>query len=104
MNGDIRERVLSIAESWIATPYRHQGRRIHVGCDCLALSAHLAELYALNRELHAAIAPDWAERSGEIVDAGGIRHFGEPLPCEARPGDLLLFRWRLTVARSMPAS
>ena len=31
------ERVLAEARSWLGTPYRHQGGRKGVGCDCLGL-------------------------------------------------------------------
>jgi len=97
MNDDIRERVLSIAESWIATPYRHQGSAKGIGCDCLGLIRGIwRELYGTEPELPQPYAPDWAERSGEdrLMQAA-IRHFGDALSfAVARPGDLLLFRWR----------
>jgi NlpC/P60 family putative phage cell wall peptidase len=97
MSDHIRERVVSIAESWIPTPYRHQASAKGIGCDCLGLIRGIwRELYGLEPELPQPYAPDWAERSGEdrLMQAA-IRHFGAPLPlAEARPGDLLLFRWR----------
>lgn len=37
MNEDVARQVLEIAESWIGTPYRHQGANKGVGCDCLGL-------------------------------------------------------------------
>jgi NlpC/P60 family putative phage cell wall peptidase len=97
MNDDIRKRVLSIAETWIATPYRHQASTKHVGSDCLGLIRGIwRELYGSEPELPQPYAPDWAERSGEDrLMRAAIRHFGQPLPfADARPGDLLLFRWR----------
>ncbi|WP_183992144.1 NlpC/P60 family protein [Rhizobium wenxiniae] len=90
-------RMVVLAESWIGTPYRHQGATKHVGCDCIGLIRGIwRELYGNEPEAVPAYAPDWAERSGEdrLTDAA-LRLFGKALPfAEARPGDLLLFRWR----------
>jgi NlpC/P60 family putative phage cell wall peptidase len=94
---DIRERVLAAAESWIGTPYRHQGSTRGVGCDCLGLVRGIwRELYGREPEPPPPYARDWAERSGEdrLLEAA-TRHFGPPVPVDqAMPGDLLLFRWR----------
>src|SRR6478752_2326232 len=97
MSKDIGARVLSIAESWIGTPYRHQGATKGVGCDCLGLVRGIwRELYGEEPERPAAYARDWAERDGEERLIGAAyRHFGSALPADRmRPGDLLLFRWR----------
>lgn len=93
----VRDEVLAIAGRWIGTPYRHQASREGVGCDCLGLVRGIwRELYGCEPELVPPYAPDWAERSGEerLLEAA-LRHFGPPGPfADARPGDLLLFRWR----------
>lgn len=94
---DIGERVLSIAESWLGTPYRHQASTKGVGCDCLGLVRGIwRELYGHDPELPPPYARDWAERGGnDRLLAAALRHFGSPLPGDrAMPGDLLLFRWR----------
>ncbi len=97
MSEDVARQVLEIAESWIGTPYRHQGANKGVGCDCLGLVRGIwRELYGEDPELPPAYAQDWAERSGEDrLTNAALRHFG-PSGCleDARPGDLLLFRWR----------
>jgi NlpC/P60 family putative phage cell wall peptidase len=97
MSKDIGLRVLSIAESWIGTPYRHQGSVKGIGCDCLGLVRGIwRELYGREPEQPQAYSRDWAERSGEdrLLEAA-IRHFGPSVPVgQALPGDLLLFRWR----------
>jgi cell wall-associated NlpC family hydrolase len=56
--------VIAEAMTWLGTPYRHQGSRKGVGCDCLGLVR------------------------------GVWRHCTEKLPGHALPGDLLVFRWR----------
>jgi NlpC/P60 family putative phage cell wall peptidase len=97
----INTRVLGIAESWIGTPYRHQGAVKGVGCDCLGLVRGIwRELYGEEPEAVPAYAPDWAERSGEerLLEAAG-RHFSPVASFEeSRPGDLVLFRFRLHLA------
>ncbi|MDO1581569.1 NlpC/P60 family protein [Rhizobium oryzicola] len=91
------EQVVAIAESWIGTPYRHQGATRGVGCDCIGLIRGIwRELYGEEPEPVPPYAPDWAERSGEerLLQAA-LRLFGPPLPlAEAQAGDILLFRWR----------
>lgn len=91
------DRIVALAENWIGTPYRHQGAVKGVGCDCIGLIRGVwRELYGQEPEVVLPYAPDWAERSGEdrLMQAGR-RLFGPALPlAEARPGDLLLFRWR----------
>lgn len=98
MSGDPeRLAALSIASSWIGTPYRHQGSLRGVGCDCLGLIRGIwRELYGEEPELPGAYAPDWAERSGDdrLVSACD-RHFGPPIEAsQMLPGDVILFRWR----------
>jgi NlpC/P60 family putative phage cell wall peptidase len=92
-----RESIVAAARGWLGTPYRHQGRLKGVGCDCLGL------LIGVFQELNGAaeigaIPPytrDWAEANGgETLRAGARRHLVEIAPCEAREGDILLFRWR----------
>lgn len=90
----VGDKVLRAAEGWIGTPYRHQGSRRGIGCDCLGLVRGVwRELYGSEPEPPAPYAPDWAERCGEerLLDAAG-RHF---LPADGmQAGDLLIFRWR----------
>jgi len=93
----IGENVVTLAEGWIGTPYRHQGATKGIGCDCIGLIRGIwRELYGKEPETVPAYAPDWAERSGEdrLMDAAE-RLFGRAIPIRvAEPGDLLLFRWR----------
>ncbi len=94
---EMGDRIVALAQSWIGTPYRHQGATKGVGCDCIGLIRGIwRELYGEEPEAVPPYAPDWAERSGEdrLVEAAR-RLFGRPLALdEAQPGDLLLFRWR----------
>lgn len=91
------ESILTIAERWIGTPYRHQASSRGIGCDCLGLVRGIwRDVYGGEPELPPPYTVDWAERRGEErLEDAARRHF---LPvaglAEARPGDLLLFRFR----------
>lgn len=92
----VRERVLSAARGFIGTPYRHQGSRKGIGCDCLGLVRGIwRELYGEEPEDPGPYTPDWAERSpGEpLIEAAG-RHLRPIAVGDALPGDVVLFRWR----------
>jgi NlpC/P60 family putative phage cell wall peptidase len=88
--------VLSEAVSWIGTPYRHQGSRKGVGCDCLGLVRGVWKaVYGIEPERPAAYAADWAEASGaDLFLEAARRHCRQKAISDAAPGDLLLFRWR----------
>jgi len=94
---DVGERVVLIAQTWIGTPYRHQGATLGVGCDCIGLIRGVwRALYGQEPEVVPPYASDWAERSGDdrLLEAG-LRLFGQPVPLgEMMPGDVLLFRWQ----------
>lgn len=93
--------VVRIARRWIGTPYRHQGARKGVGCDCLGLVRGVwREMYGAEPEAPPPYGMDWAERSGqERLHDAARQYFGPPVAKEAMvPGDLLLFRWHEGVA------
>ncbi|KQT55273.1 MULTISPECIES: NlpC/P60 family protein [unclassified Aureimonas] len=97
---DVRDRALTLAEAFIGTPYRHQGSRRGVGCDCLGLVRGVwRDLYGAEPEAVSAYTPDWAERAdGEPLLEAARRHFHEIATSETAPGDLLVFRWRTGAA------
>lgn len=91
------DKVVAAARRWIGTPYRHQGSRRGVGCDCLGLIRGLwRELYGEEPLPVPAYAPDWAERCGEERLLKAAARFCHPVDPAApiRPGRLLIFRWR----------
>jgi NlpC/P60 family putative phage cell wall peptidase len=93
--------IVAIARRWIGTPYRHQGSRRGVGCDCLGLVRGVwRERYGVEPETPGPYGMDWAERSGEerLLDAA-IRHCGPPIGRAAMAaGDLIVFRWQASAA------
>ena len=89
-------RIIAAARGWLGTPYRHQGARKGVGCDCLGLVRGVwAEVYGEEAERPGPYAPDWAEGSGReaFMDAAR-RHCIEKDGLDVEAGDLILFRWR----------
>ena len=94
-------RIVAAARGWIGTPYRHQGSRKGVGCDCLGLVRGVwAEITGRPAREPGAYAPDWAERSGtDRLIIAARQHCGAAIALdEACPGDIVLFRWRDGVA------
>lgn len=101
----IAERVVAAALSWVGTPYRHQGMRKGVGCDCLGLVIGVwREVYRRPPPLPQPYARDWALEAGrDALLEAARRHCREKTIGEAAPGDLILFRWRRDVAASHAA-
>ena len=97
MNERTRRKVLAIAQRWHGTPYCHAASRRQAGCDCLGLVRGIwRELYGDEPELPPAYAANWAEAGRETLLCAARRHLGEITVETARPGDVLLFRWRRT--------
>ncbi|CAL8981435.1 hypothetical protein RHODGE_RHODGE_04387 [Rhodoplanes serenus] len=91
-----RATIVAEARSWIGTPYRHQASVKGVGCDCLGLVRGIwRALHGDEPEPLPAYTPDWAEATGrDTLLAAAGRHLITIAPDTARPGDVLLFRWR----------
>ncbi|MGX1309353.1 NlpC/P60 family putative phage cell wall peptidase [Amorphus suaedae] len=94
-----RAEIVAAAEGWRGTSYRHQGSLKGVGCDCLGLVRGVwRETIGPEPEPVPVYTPDWAEAGGEeALAAAGFRHLVPVAPEARRPGDLLLFRWRMGV-------
>ncbi len=91
----LRQQVIAETLRWVGTPYRHQASRRGVGCDCLGLVLGVwRQVCGAPPQLPGPYAPDWAETGEDLLLAAARRHCREIAPGEARPGDLLLFRWR----------
>lgn len=88
--------VVREALAWVGTPYRHQGSRKGIGCDCLGLVRGVwRALYGVDAERPGPYAQDWAEAGGAEVFLAAMRRNMREV--DARPpqaGDVLLFRWR----------
>lgn len=89
--------VIAEALAWVGTPYRHQGSRKGVGCDCLGLVRGVwRAIYGEEPEDPGPYAVDWAEAAEKdrLTDAARRYCREKPPIAAAAPGDLLLFRWR----------
>jgi NlpC/P60 family putative phage cell wall peptidase len=92
-----RAHIIALARDWLGTPYHHQASLKGVGCDCIGLVRGIyRELYGRDApEALPAYTRDWAEAQGrETLIEAARRHLVEIPRFEARPGDVLVFRWR----------
>ncbi|NDV87779.1 peptidase P60 [Aurantimonas aggregata] len=87
---------LAVARRFLGTPYRHQGSRRGIGCDCLGLVRGVwRELYGDEPEDPGPYRTDWAARGGpDRLMAAARRHLVAVPTADRLPGDVLLFRWR----------
>lgn len=90
------ERVAAEALLWVGTPYRHQGRRRQVGCDCVGLLLGVwREVLGNAPQAPEVYSPDWAEATGREILLDALRqnaHAKEGTTTVA--GDVIVFRWR----------
>jgi NlpC/P60 family putative phage cell wall peptidase len=88
--------IVTIARTWLGTPYHHQASLCGVGADCVGLIRGIyRELCGREAEALPAYSRDWAEATGEetLIDAAR-RHLVEVALAEIAPGDILIFRYR----------
>ncbi len=95
--GGLSPRVVSIAKTWLGTPYLHQASAKGQGADCLGLVRGVwRELYGEEPERPPPYGPDWNERAHARGDspllAAARRHLAERPRDERRIGDVLIFR------------
>ncbi len=91
-----RREVVAHARRWIGTPYHHQASRPDVGVDCIGLVRGVwRALYGVEPEVLPGYGRDWSEATGrETLLEAARRHLVEIAPAAARPGDVLVFRYR----------
>jgi NlpC/P60 family putative phage cell wall peptidase len=91
-----RTTIVTIARTWLGTPYHHQASVRGAGCDCIGLVRGIwRELYGHEAQALPAYTRDWAEAHGrETLLEAARRHLVEIPRFAARPGDVLVFRWR----------
>jgi NlpC/P60 family putative phage cell wall peptidase len=90
------QKIVTIAKSWLGTPYRHQASCKGAGADCLGLIRGVwRELYGQETEVPPPYSKDWAETGGaEILLEAARRYLIEKETKHPDPGDVLLFRWK----------
>jgi NlpC/P60 family putative phage cell wall peptidase len=101
---ELAGRIVRIAASWIGTPYRHQASVKTRGTDCLGLIRGIwRELYGAEPLSFLPYSRDYGEFAASEPIARLACRYLEPLdPQEARPGDVMLFRWpRQAVAKHL---
>ena len=88
--------IVTLARTWIGTPYHHQASLAGVGCDCLGLVRGVYREY-MGHDAHSppAYSRDWAESSGiEAMLEAASRHLIAVALAELVPGHVLIFRLR----------
>ena len=95
-------RVTRAARTWIGTPYRHQGSRIGVGCDCLGLVRGVWRvLLGPEPESVPAYEMGWAEMRADEPLLEAARRVLVPatdmpalaVEAELHAGTVIVFRW-----------
>ncbi len=88
------QRVVSLARSWLGTPYHDQASVKGVGCDCLGLARGLwREIVGPETFVVPPYTRDWGERGPrEILAEAARQQMIEVDPSHPKPGALLLFR------------
>lgn len=91
-----RAAIIAAARGWIGTPYHHQAALKGVGCDCIGLIRGIwREIHGEEPETVPAYSPDWGDADkAEDLLAAGHRHLTAIPVDDARPGDVIAFRWR----------
>lgn len=99
-NKDFSARVIDEARRFIGTPYVHQAACLGVGCDCLGLIRGVwRALYGTEPETPSPYERGWALPDGdESLRDAARRHLIEIDVKDRAGGDVLLFRWRNTLA------
>lgn len=94
-----RADVLAAARLWLGTPYVHQASCLGSGCDCLGLIRGIwRTLYGEEPEKMPNYSADWAEAKGAETLHDAAARWMKPVETSmAKPGDILLFRWRKTL-------
>ena len=92
----LRARILAEARDWIGTPYLHRASVRGSGADCLGLVRGVwRTVMGAEPEPLPPYAPDWAEAARqETLRDTARRHLVEVDIAAAKPGDVLLFRFR----------
>jgi NlpC/P60 family putative phage cell wall peptidase len=91
-----RPQIVRLARTWIGTPYHHQASVRGIGTDCVGLVRGIyRELHGADAEAPPAYSRDCAEGAGrETLLEAARRHLVEIPRTDARPGDVLVFRYR----------
>lgn len=91
-----RSDVLTIARSWVGTPYRHQASCKGVGADCLGLLRGIwSELYGQDPGRMPPYQPDWYDVDKDDQMLRKAEEMLIEIPNEkALPGHVHLFRMR----------
>ena len=90
------DKIISIARTWIGTPYVHQASLKGKGCDCIGMLRGVwRELQGTDRdpEVLPPYSADWAEATGIETLYNGISRYLTAIPLPSvSAGNVVLFR------------
>ncbi len=89
-----RAAVIAEAESWLGTPFHHEGRVKGAGVDCLMLLAEVYERAGLIRRVEPGhYPPDWFMHRDVERYLAGVMELAREIDGPPQPGDVALFKW-----------
>lgn len=85
------DKIVTLAKTWVGTPYHHQASVRGVGCDCLGLIRGIwRELYGAEPEQTPSYSPSWGDVSSDApLLAAAQRNFIDTNG-DMTPGNLLI--------------
>jgi len=87
--------VVTAAEAWLGTPYRHQASTLGAGCDCLGLLRGVwRTLYGAEPIEMPAYRADWRDASSAKTLLAAAEKFLLPAELPLAAGQVALFRLR----------
>ena len=97
--GEKRRAVVAEAQSWIGTPFHHQGRvkGKRGGVDCLMLLAEVYERAGISGHIEPPFyVPDWHLHRDAERYAEGLFAYAREIETAPLPGDIAVFRFGRT--------
>lgn len=92
-----RELVAKEAETWIRTPFHHEGRVKGAGVDCLMLLAEVYERVGVIPHAEAPhYPPDWHMHKDIERYLGGVTQYAREIEGPPEKGDMALFHFGRT--------
>lgn len=91
------DRIVEEARTWIGTPFRHQARLKHVGCDCIGLVWKAAEKAGAFSPDPAAVQKylDYGRHPNPRIMRQALLEFFTPIREEdAKAADVVWLKWR----------
>lgn len=89
------DQAVSIARTWLGTPYQHQACLKHIGVDCVGLIRGIyTEMYGIEPPELINYSPDWGDSNNNETMLEAARQYLEPVSLnQLNSGHVVLMRW-----------